>query len=242
MASEDRRVRRSRGLLRDALVSLTLERGYSAVTVEDITERADLGRATFYTHFPDKDALLAQVVTGLIDDLQERLRSLTPESSVGFTGKPVLEIFRHADEERDIYRMILRGEGDGRALRRFVDDCSAAAAEMFGARAAALGVTPRLDLTVLSRAWVGEVVGVLQWWLDLDPPPLTPEEVTEMLLNLSLRVGTGRPGSTTASTSSCDAAAGGSPIRAVRLPVARAGLSSARSPSPVPESCCAQFA
>ncbi|MCZ4557666.1 MULTISPECIES: TetR/AcrR family transcriptional regulator [Rhodococcus] len=187
MASEDRRVRRSRGLLRDALVSLTLERGYSAVTVEDITERADLGRATFYTHFPDKDALLAQVVTGLIDDLQERLRSLTPESSVGFTGRPVLEIFRHAAEERDIYRMILRGEGDGRALRRFVDDCSAAAAEMFGARATALGVTPRMDLTVLSRAWVGEVVGVLQWWLDLDPPPLTPEEVTEMLLNLSLR-------------------------------------------------------
>lgn len=187
MAAEDRRVRRTRRLLRDALVSLVLERGYAGVTVEDITERADLGRATFYSHYTDKDALLSQIVTDLIDELQERLRPLVPASSVGFTGKPVLEMFRHAAEERDVYRVILRGEGDGRSLRRFVDDRSAAAAEVFAARAQALEVTPRIAPTVLARAWVGEQVAVLQWWLESDPPPLSPEEVTEMLLDLSLR-------------------------------------------------------
>lgn len=173
--------------MRDALVSLVLERGYAAVTVEDITERADLGRATFYSHYTDKDALLAQVVSDLIDELEDRLRPLVPASSVGFTGKPVLEMFRHAAEERDVYRVILRGEGDGRALRRFVDDRSAAAAEVFSARAAALGVSPRIDVHVLARAWVGEQISVLQWWLESDPPPQSPEVVTEMLLNFSLR-------------------------------------------------------
>ncbi|MFE3255124.1 TetR/AcrR family transcriptional regulator [Nocardia sp. NPDC059091] len=187
MPVEDRRVRRSRRALRDAMVSLVLERGYANVTVEDITGRADLGRATFYTHYTDKDDLLNRVVSDLIEDLQQRLQPLATASSVGFTGKPVLELFRHAAEERDTYRVILRGEGDGRALRRFIDDRTAAAAQVFAARAAAHGTTPNIDVEVLARAWVGEQVAVLQWWLESDPPPMPPEQITDMLRTLSLR-------------------------------------------------------
>lgn len=47
----DRRVRRTRRALQDSLTSLILEKGYDAVTVEDITDRADLGRTTFYLHY-----------------------------------------------------------------------------------------------------------------------------------------------------------------------------------------------
>ncbi|WP_369232352.1 TetR/AcrR family transcriptional regulator [Streptomyces sp. R21] len=183
----DRRVRRSRRLLRDALVSLVLERGYADIKVEDITERADLGRATFYSHYTDKDDLLGQVVTDLQEELDRRLRPLVPADAQGFTGKPVLEMFRHADEERDAYRVVLRGEGDGRALRQLVEARTQAAAAVFSARAEHFGVTPRIDVEVLARAWVGEQISVLQWWLETDPRPLSPEAVTEMLLDLSLR-------------------------------------------------------
>lgn len=183
----DRRVRRTRRLLRDALVSLSLERGYATVTVEDITERADLGRATFYKHYTDKDDLLDRVVTDLLDELQDRLRPLVQASEVGFTGKPALEIFRHADEERDAYRMVLRGEGDGRALRQFTQAQTEATADVFRARAAHEGVTPRISVDVLARAWVGEQLAVLAWWLEQDPRPMPPEDATRMLLDLSLR-------------------------------------------------------
>ncbi|MEU1522138.1 TetR/AcrR family transcriptional regulator [Nocardia rhamnosiphila] len=187
MPAEDRRVRRSRRALRDALISLVLERGYASVTVEDITARADLGRATFYTHYTDKDDLLNHIVTDLIDELQERQRPLVSTSSVGFTGKPILEMFRHAAEERDTYRVILRGEGDGRALRRFIDDRAAIAAVVFAARAEAQGATPNIDIDLLARAWVGEQITVLQWWLEPETPAMSPEEVTNMLRDLSLR-------------------------------------------------------
>lgn len=187
MPAEDRRVRRSRRALRDALISLVLERGYASVTVEDITARADLGRATFYTHYTDKDDLLNHIVTDLIDELQERQRPLVSTSSVGFTGKPILEMFRHAAEERDTYRVILRGEGDGRALRRFIDDRAAIAAVVFAARAEAQGATPNIDIDLLARAWVGEQITVLQWWLEPETPEMSPEEVTNMLRDLSLR-------------------------------------------------------
>ncbi|MGW0251946.1 TetR family transcriptional regulator [Nocardia goodfellowii] len=183
---EDRRVRRSRRALREALVSLTLERGYSSVTVEDITARADLGRATFYSHYTDKDDLLQQIVTDLIEDLNRRLEPLADPGEVGFTGKPVLEVFRHAAEERDAYRVILRGEGDGRALRRYIEDRTAVAAATFAARAKNLGVTPKMDLYVLARAWVGEQTAILQWWLETDPPPIPLEDIAAMLRALSL--------------------------------------------------------
>ncbi|MEU2257679.1 TetR/AcrR family transcriptional regulator [Nocardia xishanensis] len=186
MPSEDRRSRRSRRLLREAFLSLVLERGYSAIKVEDITERADLGRATFYAHYADKDALLDHVVTELIEEMQRRLQPLAAESVQGFTGKPVLELFRHAAEERDAYRVVLRGEGDGRALRRFIDDRSSAAAQIFSERAAARNVTLRIDAEVLTRAWVGELVALLSWWLESDSTS-SAEEITGQLLDLSLR-------------------------------------------------------
>ncbi|MET8796918.1 TetR/AcrR family transcriptional regulator [Nocardia sp. NPDC004568] len=144
-------------------------------------------RATFYTHYTDKDDLLNHIVTDLIDELQERQRPLVSTSSVGFTGKPILEMFRHAAEERDTYRVILRGEGDGRALRRFIDDRAAIAAVVFAARAEAQGATSNIDIDLLARAWVGERITVLQWWLEPETPTMSPEEVTNMLRDLSLR-------------------------------------------------------
>jgi AcrR family transcriptional regulator len=54
----DPRVKRTRILLEQAFMSLIEEKGFQALTVQDITERAGVNRATFYAHFPDKYALL----------------------------------------------------------------------------------------------------------------------------------------------------------------------------------------
>ncbi|MER9613505.1 TetR/AcrR family transcriptional regulator, partial [Mesorhizobium sp. M0312] len=58
----DRRVARTRGLLQDALIALIPERGYAAITVDDICQRANVGRSTFYTHYADKDALRSATI------------------------------------------------------------------------------------------------------------------------------------------------------------------------------------
>ena len=54
----DPRVKRTRQSLEQAFVDLLHEKGFQAITVQDITQRAGLNRATFYAHFPDKYALL----------------------------------------------------------------------------------------------------------------------------------------------------------------------------------------
>jgi AcrR family transcriptional regulator len=60
----DRRTERTRHALRSAFVELVLTRGYDAVTVADIIERANVGRSTFYLHYAGREALLQQSLEG----------------------------------------------------------------------------------------------------------------------------------------------------------------------------------
>lgn len=181
---EDRRTRRTRTALQTALVELALERGYASLTVEEIAERADVGRATFYTHYRDKDELFDAVVHALLGELAERMQ---PEldSAEGFNGRPVRALFEHADERADVYRLILRGDGDGRALHELTETLSRSVRAEFRTRAETNGVTPRLDLELLARTWVGEVTAILTWYFSSPEPPMPLTEAARMLASLS---------------------------------------------------------
>ena len=95
--SVDRRVIRTRATLHQALMSLTLDKGYEAVTVGDICEAANVGRSTFYAHFPNKDALLRSGMVNLRKMLTSREHSR--EGPFGFT----LAMFEHARSHRDLH-------------------------------------------------------------------------------------------------------------------------------------------
>ena len=106
----DRRVRRTRHALENALISLILEKGYDAVTIEEITDRADLGRTTFYLHFRDKEELLMNAIDTMIEDFlaQNETQPLTKQKILEnvqtgperFTqyGHLIKQIFVHAQE------------------------------------------------------------------------------------------------------------------------------------------------
>lgn len=69
----DPRVRRTRKLILAAFEALLAEKGFEAITVQDITERADINRTTFYAHFPDKYALLDYSISRMfMDELDRR--------------------------------------------------------------------------------------------------------------------------------------------------------------------------
>src|ERR1700676_3219661 len=69
----DPRIRRTRHLLQDALKRLLEEKEFDKITIQDITEIATLNRATFYAHYPDKFALLEQLIrVSFLELLAER--------------------------------------------------------------------------------------------------------------------------------------------------------------------------
>ncbi|QES03157.1 TetR/AcrR family transcriptional regulator [Streptomyces venezuelae] len=181
----DRRVRRTRAALRQALVELVLDKGFHAVTVEEVTERADVGRATFYAHYRDKEDLLVGIVRDLAEDRERLLPAVRQAHAEGFTGLPVKYVFEHAEQEKPVYQVILRGEGDGRALREFTDLIRTHAEAAFRARVAQLGVTPRIPLDVVARAWTGELIALLTWWVENDTG-YSAAEITAHLRDLSV--------------------------------------------------------
>lgn len=70
----DPRVKRTRSLLEQAFMDVVTEKGFQAVSVQDITEKAGVNRATFYAHFPDKYALLDYTVRqGFRQELEKRM-------------------------------------------------------------------------------------------------------------------------------------------------------------------------
>src|SRR5260370_13562381 len=94
----DRRVARTRAMLQKAHISLILEKGYEAVTVEDICDAANVGRSTFYAHYTGKDDLRRSGLENLRRLLVDRQKHAlaTPgdirDRSLGFS----LTMFEHA--------------------------------------------------------------------------------------------------------------------------------------------------
>lgn len=162
---------------------MVLDNGYHTVTIEELTERADVGRTTFYAHYKDKEDLLAHLVTELAEELRNRIDEVQTLDSVGFTGDVFRQVFQHALEERELYLLILRGEGDGRALRQFIDGYCRRSEKTYRARAEKLGVEPRLPAELLARSVAGELSSLLFWWLENDQP-YSVEEMSTMMRDL----------------------------------------------------------
>jgi AcrR family transcriptional regulator len=179
VARVDRRVRRTTAALQRALIELTLEKGYTATTIEDITSRADVARATFYAHYADKQALLTSIAADLTEDIDARVTPRAPVSTATIRGEAVLEMFRHAADHRDAYRVLLSGAGDPPAYQALIESLAASAATVFALRCRKQHVKPRLPIEFLARIWVGEHVSLLAWWL-LGDLPYTPEQMALM--------------------------------------------------------------
>lgn len=176
----DRRVLRTRARLRDALLALMAEQGYERTTIQNILDRADVGRTTFYAHFKSKDELLASS----FDELRSFLRAQRSEAAdrlLSFTTA----MFEHADEHRRLYRALV-GRRSGamvqQRIRRVIaelvrDELSAASSDE----------ELRVPLDALVEHVVGSFVGVLIWWLD-HRTGLGPVEIDDVFRRLTLPV------------------------------------------------------
>jgi len=156
-----RRVARTKAAIEDAFVQLVLEQGYERVAVEDISDRADLARATFYSHYPNKEAVLFSVSNRLVEDLMQR---------IAYQGGPwnvvrrdaIQAAYKHAAEKPDLYRACM---SDARTRQAYLSILSRYAEQNFRDRLKAVNRQPRVPVPVMARAFVGAHVAILEAWL-----------------------------------------------------------------------------
>lgn len=107
----DRRVARKRALLQDALIALIPEHAYAAITVDDICQRANVGRSTFYTHYADKDALRSATIEAHLGSLSRGRMSAGQEIGARLFAFS-LPMFEHALAFRSLHHALLASSGD----------------------------------------------------------------------------------------------------------------------------------
>jgi AcrR family transcriptional regulator len=183
---EDRRVERTLQLLHEALMGLILEKGYEAITVQDILDRANLGRSTLYSHYQDKDALMLTGFDHLQAMIEEQHRSKITSKTGGKTldFNLSLELFRHAQENHRLYKAMV-GKQSGqmvmKATHKYLSDM------MKGHLASA--PKPEKKTPVPLEAGVHwtlrSFLSLLRWWLDNNMPS-SPEEMDQIFRTLAL--------------------------------------------------------
>jgi AcrR family transcriptional regulator len=170
----DRRVRRTEQALVHALVQLVLEKRYDAITIQNLLDRADVGRSTFYSHYRGKDDLLLTSFRCMLDQLDQMMeRDGAPATRVA----PVRELFTHVGAFRSFERALARAHMLDRQYRVGVEHMSAAIARRLAAVPAKPG--DHTPAPVKAQALAGALFALLRWWVENDSP-YSPEQMDEM--------------------------------------------------------------
>jgi AcrR family transcriptional regulator len=167
---KDRRIRRTRKALRDALMALILEREFDAITIQEIADQADVNRATFYLHFKDKQDLLLRSMQEIFDDLAARMKPPTGENfRMDVPPQGAVSMFEHIAENADFYRAALGEKGIASFQTRVWNYLYDVAAERL------LLLQPdrsrcRIPIEIVAAQSAGALFGLTVWWLEHGMP------------------------------------------------------------------------
>ena len=181
MEKEDRRVRRTKKSLGDALIALALVREYDEITIQEITDRADIGYRTFFRHYADKDELLNDVLGATMQELRELMVPPQPEL-LSYPDYRMIEIknavvlFKHVQEHSDLYCLLLRSE------RNIIESVKAFAIQAIETNIGAL-IDPDIPIEIIANHIASSTLALVGWWLDKDMC-YAPEVMGEYLVHL----------------------------------------------------------
>lgn len=184
----DRRVQRTRRLLQEALTALMLEKSYDDITVQDIIDRADVGRSTFYAHFLDKEDLLLSGFETLRKTLGEHVhKTKSAQASSAPSGIEVIahDLFEHVDEYKPLYKVWVGRHDDQAIIRKVHNYLSDIIQNLLKAE---WGNPPdsKIPFELLHYHTANSLLGLLIWWLHQDIP-CSAEEMSQIFKQLVLQ-------------------------------------------------------
>lgn len=183
---EDRRIQRTRQLLRESLLALVKEKGFETLSVQEITDRANVGRTTFYAHFNDKEELLLRGFDELRALLKRRQREARArqggqsERLFGFSR----ELFEHVNDHRDVFQAMV-GKRSGATVQHRIQSL---VIELVREDVKLVLPPSRAKATQrepLVRFIAGALFGLLVWWLD-EKPHLSPKDMDRTFNQLAV--------------------------------------------------------
>lgn len=156
----DPRILRTRDRLGDALIALMTERDFENIKVQDVLDRAGVGRSTFYVHYSDKDDLLLSDVEDFLENVSSALKrqGASPKRLL-----PVREFFAHIRDARELYMAFVKS-GKIHAFRALGQGMFARSIEE-RLQNAGVPLDP-VSRSAHAHALAGSFFSLLDWWID----------------------------------------------------------------------------
>jgi AcrR family transcriptional regulator len=176
----DRRVLRTRKQLSEAILALILERSYESITIQDITERADLNRATFYLHYGSKEELLVDSLETHFDALVQLLEAETNGEPPWGNPLHMQRVFEYVAENEALFRTVLSQQGLGYVTSNVIRYIAAYNERQMVL--AQVGTAP-LPASMISWHVAGSLFALISWWLENEMPH-SPEFMARSLFQL----------------------------------------------------------
>jgi AcrR family transcriptional regulator len=183
--TDDRRASRTRQALSGALVELIKERHYDEIRVQDVLDRANVGRSTFYAHYRDKEDLFRSGWERLLDAVVGHIAWKNIEAG---RVVPVMELFRHVED----FQLFCKGLVRSRKM-----DSLYKSGTIYVAKSVETSLTsflkdkpqPSVPLSILSNHLASTLFALLGWWLDnnMRYPPERMDEMFHQLVMPGLR-------------------------------------------------------
>ena len=158
----DARVRRTRDALGDALVALMQEKPFETITVQDVLDRAQVSRSTFYSHYSDKDDLLMSDAEEFFESISMALSVHSDKSDRVF---PVREFFTHLSDVQPFFKALVKSgkyqENMELARGHFARGIERRLSELPRGKS-----IPPNQLPAIAFTHAGALLSLLTWWLD----------------------------------------------------------------------------
>ena len=182
---EDRRIQKTRQILQAAIVELIVEKGFDAITVQNILDKANIGRSTFYAHYQDKGELLHSCFDELhtvleqhaIDILEGSRNSPDSDIIIDFTFK----LFKFAERNCQLFKALLKQQDLSEFVNNFLFDHLNDSLK----RRMALKKNSSTPSEIVTHYFIHAFFGVLKWWVNNDMP-CTAEEIDRHFKQLAM--------------------------------------------------------
>lgn len=182
---QDRRVQRTRDMLQEALVDLIIQKGYEAITVQDILDRANVGRSTFYSHYLDKEQLLIYNINQLHEFLKQQMNAHNvPEEGNQFRFDFSFALLQHVQSHRKIYRATVGKQSGALVLHhmhRMISDLALNEVKVY----LTSSDTVPIPHEVVIEFVVNTLLTLITWWME-SKTPCSAREVDKMFHQLTL--------------------------------------------------------
>jgi len=196
----DRRIQRTRQALHTALLALTKEKGYDSISIEEITERANVGRATFYLHYQDKEDLLLELFSEMANEKVQLISQIpfsewlpSPEDIKGSPKEdpqllPLLMVFQHIYDNSEFYYVLLKSENSSRIVERMRKISTDSIVKFVETKMQSDPIPLLFEVPIefFAAFFSGALLSCINWWLEEDMRH-SPAEMTRMFRKLFFR-------------------------------------------------------